>query len=68
MGVNSLNDNIAVLNGTVRGMGFLGISLGRRARAERLFVESNGAIGIEVGTKRANSRQFREPQRLYRHY
>ncbi|MBI3680147.1 MAG: right-handed parallel beta-helix repeat-containing protein, partial [Acidobacteria bacterium] len=40
--------NIAVLNGTVRGMGSIGLELGDRARIERVRIESNGDSGIVV--------------------
>lgn len=44
----SLNSNITVVNGTVRGMGDRGVYLGQRARVEKVRSVSNGNFGIST--------------------
>ncbi len=45
------NENITIVNGTVRGMGGHGVALfGRNSRVERLRAVSNGGVGIEAQT------------------
>jgi hypothetical protein len=44
----SSKGNVAVLNGTVRGMGSFGVILGRQSRVERVRSVSNGGIGIRA--------------------
>src|SRR5205823_7538891 len=47
--VSSVNSNIVVANGTIRGMGFHGVNLfGGRERVEKVSVFSNGGSGIRV--------------------
>ncbi len=41
--------NIVVLNGTVRGMGLVGVSTGRDCRIERVHAAHNGTVGIFTG-------------------
>jgi parallel beta-helix repeat protein len=42
-------DNVAVVNGTVRGMGTDGIRLGDNGRVEKVRALANGSFGIRVG-------------------
>ena len=49
VGIDALNqDNISVRNGTISGMGNIGLIAGRFARVESLTVSENGASGIQV--------------------
>jgi parallel beta-helix repeat protein len=50
-GINAVNrTRITIANGTVRGMGALGISSGAGCRLENLHVANNGATGIFFGS------------------
>lgn len=42
-------DNITVINGTVRGMGYDGIAAGSNSRVEKVHTISNGLYGIAGG-------------------
>jgi hypothetical protein len=47
LGINTINTNITVINGTVRGMGSVGVALlGGHSRIERVQAISNGASGL----------------------
>jgi parallel beta-helix repeat protein len=48
-GIASDHANVTVVNGTVRGMGGSGVSLGPNARVERVRALNNRSRGIEVG-------------------
>jgi hypothetical protein len=50
-GIDSAKVDITVMNGTVRGMGRSGISLGIRARVKEVRAVSNGFRGIETGSE-----------------
>jgi hypothetical protein len=49
-GVFAGSDNVTVINGTIRGMGGLGVELiGATNRIERVHAKSNGSVGIKGG-------------------
>jgi hypothetical protein len=48
LGISSSNEGITVMNGTVRGMGTFGVSLGARAHVENVQAVSNGCAGIQI--------------------
>jgi hypothetical protein len=47
-GVKASSGSVAVINGTVRGMGRIGVSVGSRSRVENVRAVSNGQGGIET--------------------
>jgi len=49
-GIDPSPNNITVMNGTIRGMGFRGIQVGTYSRIERVKAISNGGVGIQVGS------------------
>jgi len=48
-GINTDAANVTVFGGTVRGMGGVGLKLGRNAHIERMHLTHNGDSGIKVG-------------------